>query len=163
MGLAEGMSICDNAALRTYRAGKGPFLDRRGEMRYAAQLVGEYGVSAAGVGQMIQSLSGGNIQKVLLGRELSRGADFFIAAYPVRGLDIGASDFIYEKLNEEKRKGGAILLIGEDLDVLLGICDRIAVLHQGELMGVVDAKRATKEQLGLMMMGRRQEAADAAN
>jgi simple sugar transport system ATP-binding protein len=98
-------------------------------------------------------LSGGNIQKVLLGREIDRGAEFFIAAYPVRGLDIGASDFIYEKLNEEKKKGVGILFVGEDLDVMLGICDRIAVLHAGELMGVVDAKAITKEQLGLLMMG----------
>ena len=76
-----------------------------------------------------------------------------MVAYPVRGLDIGASDFIYERLNEEKKKGVAILMIGEDLDVLLGICDRIAVLHSGRLMDVVDAKTATKEQLGLLMMG----------
>ena len=82
----------------------------------------------------------------------------------MRGLDIGASDFIFEKLNEEKQKGVAILFIGEDLDALLGICDRIAVLHSGELMGVVDAKTTTKSQLGLMMMGRKQEdAADDEN
>ena len=98
-------------------------------------------------------LSGGNIQKILLGREIGRGAEFFIAAYPVRGLDIGASDFIYEKLNEEKKKGVGILFVGEDLDVMLGICDRIAVLYDGKLMGIVDAKSVTKEQLGLMMMG----------
>ena len=75
----------------------------------------------------------------------------------MRGLDIGASDFIYEKLNEEKKKGVAILFVGEDLDVMLGICDRIAVLHSGKLMGIVDAKSVTKEQLGLMMMGQSAE------
>ncbi|WP_312938847.1 ABC transporter ATP-binding protein [Oscillibacter sp.] len=156
MGLAAGLSISDNAALRTYRSDHGPFLNKKAETVQAVRLTEHYHVSAFGVEQPIQSLSGGNIQKVLLGREIDRGADLFIAAYPVRGLDIGASNFIYEKLNEEKQKGVAILFVGEDLDVLLGLCDRIAVLHGGELMGVVDAKAATKEQLGLLMMGQRQ-------
>lgn len=163
MGLAEGLSISDNVSLRTYRSGKGPFLNKKQEAEDALRLVENYNVSTPGVEQAIQRLSGGNIQKVLLGREISRGADCFIVAYPVRGLDIGASDFIFEKLNEEKQKGVAILLIGEDLDVLLGLCDRIAVLHSGELMGVVDAKTTTKEQLGLMMMGQKQEADYVAN
>ena len=153
MGLANGMDISDNVALRTYRDEKGILLNKKEEARQAQVLMEDYSVSAAGVHQPIQMLSGGNIQKVLLGREIGRGAEFFIAAYPVRGLDIGASDFIYEKLNEEKKKGVAILFVGEDLDVMLGICDRIAVLHAGQLMGVVDAKSVTKEQLGLLMMG----------
>lgn len=155
MGLAAGLSISDNIALRSYRSGKGLFLDKKEESARALELVKNYHVSMAGVNQAIQSLSGGNIQKILLGREIDRGAEFFIASYPVRGLDIGASDFIYEKLNEEKKKGVAILFIGEDLDVLLGICDRIAVLHGGELMGVVDARTTTKEKLGLLMMGQK--------
>ena len=153
MGLANGLDICDNVSLRTYKAEKGLMLNRMKESKRAEELVEAYNVSAAGVHQPIQMLSGGNIQKILLGREIDRGAEFFIAAYPVRGLDIGASDFIYEKLNEEKKKGVGILFVGEDLDVMLGICDRIAVLHAGELMGVVDAKAITKEQLGLLMMG----------
>ncbi len=164
MGLAEGMSISDNVSLRSYHTDKGLLLNKKSELRRAETLIQEYHVSTAGAAQAIQSLSGGNIQKVLLGREIDRNVDFFIAAYPVRGLDIGASDFIFEKLNEEKQKGVAILFIGEDLDALLGICDRIAVLHSGELMGVVDAKTTTKSQLGLMMMGRKQEdVADAEN
>ena len=153
MGLANGLSISENVVLRTYRSGKSIFLDRKEELRQANDLVERYNISASGVQQAIQSLSGGNIQKVLLGREINRNTDFLMVAYPVRGLDIGASDFIYERLNEEKKKGVAILMIGEDLDVLLGICDRIAVLHSGRLMDVVDAKTATKEQLGLLMMG----------
>ena len=80
----------------------------------------------------------------------------------MRGLDVGASDFIYEKLNEQKKKGAAILFVGEDLDIMLGICDRIAVLHNGTLMGVVSAKDATKREIGLMMMGERREDQDAA-
>ena len=157
MGLANGMDISDNVALRTYRDEKGLLLNKKEEARQAQELMENYSVSAAGVHQPIQMLSGGNIQKILLGREIGRGAEFFIAAYPVRGLDIGASDFIYEKLNEEKRKGVGILFVGEDLDVMLGICDRIAVLYDGKLMGVVDAKSVTKEQLGLMMMGQTAE------
>ncbi|MBD9196011.1 MAG: ABC transporter ATP-binding protein [Clostridiales bacterium] len=153
MGLANGLSISENVVLRTYRSGKSIFLDRKEELRQANDLVERYSISTSGVQQAIQSLSGGNIQKVLLGREINRNTDFLMVAYPVRGLDIGASDFIYERLNEEKKKGVAILMIGEDLDVLLGICDRIAVLHSGRLMDVVDAKTATKEQLGLLMMG----------
>ena len=153
MGLANGLSISENVVLRTYRSGKSIFLDRKEELRQANDLVERYSISTSSVQQAIQSLSGGNIQKVLLGREINRNTDFLMVAYPVRGLDIGASDFIYERLNEEKKKGVAILMIGEDLDVLLGICDRIAVLHSGRLMDVVDAKTATKEQLGLLMMG----------
>lgn len=153
MGLANGMDISDNIALRSYRDHKGFLLNKKEEAHQAQALMEKYSVSAAGVHQPIQALSGGNIQKVLLGREIGRGAEFFIAAYPVRGLDIGASDFIYEKLNEEKKKGVAIMFVGEDLDVMLGICDRIAVLYDGKLMGVVDAKSVTKEQLGLLMMG----------
>ena len=157
MGLANGMDISDNVALRTYRDEKGLLLNKKEEARQAQELMEAYSVSAAGVHQPIQMLSGGNIQKVLLGREIGRGAEFFIAAYPVRGLDIGASDFIYEKLNEEKKKGVGILFVGEDLDVMLGICDRIAVLCEGRLMDVVDAKKVTKEQLGLLMMGEKTE------
>ena len=153
MGLANGLSISENVVLRTYRSGKSIFLDRKEELRQANDLVERYNISTSGVQQAIQSLSGGNIQKVLLGREINRNTDFLMVAYPVRGLDIGASDFIYERLNEEKKKGVAILMIGEDLDVLLGICDRIAVLHSGRLMDVVDAKTTTKEQMGLLMMG----------
>ncbi len=157
MGLASGMSISANVVLRSYRETPGLFLSKKAEASKASKLIDDYNVSAPGISAEIQNLSGGNIQKVLLGREIDRGADFFIASYPVRGLDIGASDFIYEKLNEEKEKGVAILFIGEDLDVLMAISDRIAVLHSGRLMAVVDAKSTTKEQLGLLMMGHKQE------
>lgn len=163
MGLASGRSISANAVLRSYQENKGLLLDKKAEKEKADKLIKDYQVSTTGSGAEIQTLSGGNIQKVLLGREIDRGADFFIAAYPVRGLDIGASDFIYEKLNEEKKKGVAILFIGEDLDVLLAICDRIAVLHDGRLMAVVDAKKTTKEKLGLLMMGEKEEAEDDAS
>lgn len=155
MGLAANLSISDNVALRTYKKTKGIMRQAKEEKAQAEKLIEEYSVSALGVDQVIRNLSGGNIQKILLGREIEQDSKVLIAAYPVRGLDIGASNYIYEKLNEEKKKGTAILLIGEDLDVLLSICDRIAVLHQGRIMDVLDAKKTTKEELGLLMIGHR--------
>ena len=162
MGLIEGMSITDNVALRAGGKENGFFVDKKARKDSAVKLISDYSVSAAGPDQEIQALSGGNIQKILLGREIENSTDFLITAYPVRGLDVGASDFIYEKLNEQKKKGAAILFVGEDLDIMLGICDRIAVLHSGTLMGVVPAKNATKRMIGLMMMGEKQEDQDAA-
>ncbi len=99
-------------------------------------------------------MSGGNVQKVLLGREIESNPNVLITAYPVRGLDINSSYLIYDLLNEQKKKGVAILFIGEDLDVLLEISDRIMVLCHGEVKGIVDAKETTKEEVGLMMAGK---------
>ena len=99
-------------------------------------------------------LSGGNVQKVLLGREISASPNLLITAYPVRGLDINSSYTIYNLLNEQKQKGVAVIFIGEDLDVLLQLSDRIMVLCHGKITGIVDAKSVTKEQIGLMMTGK---------
>jgi simple sugar transport system ATP-binding protein len=98
-------------------------------------------------------LSGGNIQKVLLGREIDLNPELLITAYPVRGLDIGASYMIYGLLNEQKKQGKGVMFVGEDLDILLGICDRILVLSHGKVMGIVPAKGTTKEQIGFLMLG----------
>ena len=106
-------------------------------------------------------MSGGNIQKVLLGREINLNPDLLITAYPVRGLDIGASYLIYDILNEQKKKGVGVLFIGEDLDVLLGLCDRIMVLHAGKIMDILDARKATKEQLGMLMLGHKSQETEA--
>ena len=103
----------------------------------------------------VKNLSGGNIQKVLLGRELDLEPEVLITAYPVRGLDINTCHKIYDLLNEEKKKGVAILFIAEDLDVLLALSDRIMVLAHGEVTGIVDARQVTKEDLGLMMVGQK--------
>ena len=153
MGLAGDLSVADNAILRTYRAGRGVVVDMKSGRRQAEQLVKDYGVSTPGIDVPVRMLSGGNIQKILLGREISQGADLLIAAYPVRGLDIGAMDYIYEKLNEQKKKGVAVLLVAEDIDVLLGLCDRVAVLCGGRLMDTVDARTATRRDIGLLMTG----------
>ena len=107
----------------------------------------------------MRKLSGGNVQKVLLGREIASDPRILITAYPVRGLDINSSMTIYRMLNEQKQKGVAVLYIGEDLDVLLELCDRIMVLCGGRVTGIVDAQAVTKEQLGLMMTGASMEEA----
>ena len=105
-----------------------------------------------GVFTPISLLSGGNVQKVLLGREIASSPSVLLVAYPVRGLDINSSYTIYDLLNEQKKKNVAILYIGEDLDVLLELCDRIMVLCGGKVSGIVDAKKTSKDKLGLMMV-----------
>ena len=110
-------------------------------------------IATPGLNVKIRKLSGGNVQKVLLGREINLSPRVLITAYPVRGLDIGASMTIYEMLNEQKRKGVGILFVGEDLDVLLGLCDRIMVLCAGRLSAIVESQFATKALLGMKMTG----------
>ena len=123
----------------------------------AESLIQELGIVTAGVEMPVRMMSGGNVQKVLLGREIESNPDLLITAYPVRGLDINSSYLVYDLLNEQKKKGVAVVYIGEDLDVLLQLCDRIAVLCHGKITGVVDAAAVTKEQIGLMMTGERAE------
>jgi len=162
MGLVGGMSVRDNVILKSFRATKGMFIDRKRAQKMAEDIVQQYNVSTPGINQMIRRLSGGNIQKILLGRELENKPELLITAYPVRGLDIGASYYIYDILNREKARGVGIILVGEDLDVLLGLCDRIAVMSGGKVIGVVNAADAVKDEIGLMMMGQtKEEAANA--
>lgn len=153
MGLAASMSIVDNVLLKSYNSTKGPFVDREKGRVIAMDIIGKFGISTPSPFHAVKKLSGGNIQKVLLGREINLNPTLLITAYPVRGLDIGASYNIYDVLNVQKRKGVGILFVGEDLDVMLGLCDRIAVLHSGKIAAVLDAKTATKEQLGMLMLG----------
>lgn len=160
MGLVGGMSVCDNAILKSYRSMKGLFIDRKQANMQAEKIVRDYNVSTPGIGQMIRRLSGGNIQKVLLGRELESRPDLIIVAYPVRGLDIGASYYTYDLLKREKARGAGILFIGEDLDVLMSLSDRIAVMCDGKIIGVEKAEDVTREDLGMMMMGHKKEAAN---
>ncbi len=161
MGLAGGLSIADNILLRSLDETKDIFMDTKGGNEKALSIMEKYRISAAGPGQPVKDLSGGNIQKVLLGRELEREPDFLVVAYPARGLDIGAANYVYELLGQAKAKGIGILFIGEDLDVLMNLCDRISVLHAGRMMGTVDARYVTKNQLGLMMTGSVEECAHA--
>lgn len=153
MGLLPSMNIVDNMLLKSYCAHKGIGLDRRPARKLAEEVVETLNVYTPGLNSPVRLLSGGNAQKVLLGREISSNPSVLITAYPVRGLDIHSSMTIYQLLNEQKEKGVAVLFIGEDLDVLLELCDRIMVLCGGRVTGIVDARDVTKEQLGLMMTG----------
>lgn len=153
MGLVAGMDITDNILLKRYNNTPGIFVDRASARLEAERIVAEYSISTPSVDHIVRKLSGGNIQKVLLGREIEMRPRLLITAYPVRGLDIGSSSTIYEMLNGQKQHGVGILFIGEDLDVLMGISDRLMVLHNGRVMGIVDPRRVTKETIGLMMMG----------
>ena len=99
----------------------------------------------------VRRLSGGNVQKVLVGREIASSPTVLMAAYPVRGLDINSSYMIYNLLNQQKKNGVAVIFVGEDLDVLIELCDRIIVVNSGRVTGIVDARETTKEELGLLM------------
>jgi simple sugar transport system ATP-binding protein len=159
MGLVGGMSITDNVLLKSYDSGRGILVDRALGRERAEKIVERYGVVTPSVRHMVKKLSGGNIQKVLLGREIERQPRLLITAYPVRGLDIGASMSVYRMLNEQKTRGVGVLFIGEDLDVLLELCDRIMVIHAGAVMDTLDGRSATREGLGLLMLGHRPETA----
>ena len=151
MGLVGSMGMVDNMMLKTYKEHPGPFVDRKPPKALAEKLINELEIVTPGVATPVRRLSGGNVQKVLVGREIASEPTVLMTAYPVRGLDINSSYTIYRLLNEQKMKGVAVLLVGEDLDVLLELCDRILVLCGGQVSGVVDARTATKEQLGLLM------------
>lgn len=153
MGLVADMSIAENIRLRNFDGTKSFFINSKQSNDRANSIIKKYDIRSANATLRINNLSGGNIQKVLLGRELDIRPALLVTAYPVRGLDVGASNEIYRLLDKEKTNGMGVLFIGEDLDVLLGLCDRITVLHQGRLMDTVDAKKTTKKKLGLLMMG----------
>ena len=153
LGLAPNLSITDNLLLKTYRQNKGIFVDRETARSEAKELIERYGVVTPSTETPVKNLSGGNIQKILVGREIGSDPNVIITAYPVRGLDINSSYMIYDILNEEKAKNTSILFIGEDLDVLLTFCDKIMVLCEGKCMGIVHTKNTTKEEIGLMMTG----------
>lgn len=152
MGLVASMDMVDNVMLKSYRLNKGPLLDRKAPKALAESLIKKLDIITPGTSTPVARLSGGNVQKVLLGREIAGAPSVLLVAYPVRGLDINSSYTIYDLLNEQKRKDVAVLFIGEDLDVLLELCDRILVLCGGKVSGLVDARGITKEEIGLMMM-----------
>ena len=153
MGLAPSMSITDNMILKNYSETKGPLVDRKAGRAAAEQVIEQLGVVTPSTETPVRRLSGGNVQKVLLGREIKAGPNVIVTAYPVRGLDINSSYAIYNILNQQKKDGVGILFVGEDLDVMLALCDKIMVLCHGKVMGVVHAHKTSKEELGLMMTG----------
>ncbi|MDD2569011.1 MAG: ABC transporter ATP-binding protein [Clostridia bacterium] len=153
MGLVGAMDIVDNMLLKSYQNKKGIFIDRKEGKDIAESIIEKFDINTPSVYHQVKKLSGGNIQKVLLGREINLQPQLLITAYPVRGLDIGASYNIYDALNEEKQKGVGILFIGEDLDVLLELSDRIMVLSHGKVMGIMNAADTNKEEIGMLMLG----------
>lgn len=153
MGLAPSLSITDNMILKNYGETKGPFVNRAVGRADAEHVIRELEIVTPSAETPVRRLSGGNVQKVLLGREIKAGPNVIVTAYPVRGLDINSSYAIYNILNEQKQSGVGILFVGEDLDVMMDLCDKIMVLCHGKVMGVVHAHKTTKEELGLMMTG----------
>ncbi len=153
MGLVASMGMVDNMLLKSYRTSKGVCIDRKPARALAESLVQKLEIVTPGVDTPVRLMSGGNVQKVLLGREIESNPSVLVTAYPVRGLDINSSYVVYDLLNEQKKRGVAVVFVGEDLDVLLELSDRILVLCHGRITGVVDARTATKEQIGLLMTG----------
>ena len=151
MGLVGNMNIIENMMLRSYRKGKSMFLERKKPKTLAEDIIKQLEVVTPGANTPVRRLSGGNVQKVLVGREIAASPSVFMAAYPVRGLDINSSYLIYNLLNKQKENGVAVIFVGEDLDVLIELCDRILVIGAGKITGVVDARTATKEDIGLLM------------
>ncbi len=153
MGLVGSMDMVSNVMLKDYQNYGGFMLKRKPCIEKANKIVRDLDIQTSSIFAPVSKMSGGNIQKVLLGREIDLNPKVLITAYPVRGLDIGASYKIYDLLNEQKKRGVGVLFIGEDLDVLLEICDRIMVMCAGKVSGIVDASSITKEDLGLLMTG----------
>ena len=152
MGLVGNMDIVDNMMLRSYSAGSSVFLHRKEPRQLADDVVDRLEVvTPSVVNTPVRRLSGGNVQKILVGREIASSPTVLMVAYPVRGLDINSSYTIYNLLNEQKKKGVAIIFVGEDLDVLIELCDRIMVIGSGKVMGVVDGRQTTKEEIGILM------------
>ena len=151
MGLVANMDLADNMMLRSFRKGRTPFTNRRPSRKLAESVVKELEVVTPGIATPVRRLSGGNVQKVLVGREIASAPTVLLTAYAVRGLDINSSYTIYDLLNEQKKKGVAVMFVGEDLDVMVELCDKIMVLCGGEVSGIVDARKTDKNEVGLMM------------
>ena len=151
MGLVGNMGMTDNVLLKRYRKGDGPFLHKEQPHETAVKIKDELDVQTPDLEYPVRKLSGGNVQKVLVGREINNKPTVLMTAYAVRGLDINTSYAIYNLLNEQKKKGVAVIYVGEDLDVLLALSDRILVLCGGRNNGILDGRTATKEEVGLLM------------
>jgi simple sugar transport system ATP-binding protein len=151
--VVDELSVEDNLVLedlREYR--RGPFLDRKAIRRRAVEIIDRFSIKA-GPADRIGGLSGGNMQKVLLARVLAKDPQAILVAQPTRGLDVGAAEYVHQQLLDRRADGAAILLISEDLDEILALADRIAVIFEGRIEGVLDAETATRTEVGLLMTG----------
>ena len=151
MGLVGGMGMVGNMMLRSWREGGGVFVRHKSPSTLARTVMDELEVVTPDLNYPVRRLSGGNVQKVLVGREIATAPSVLMSAYAVRGLDINTSYTIYNLMNQQKDKGVAVIFVGEDLDVLLELCDRILVLYDGHVSGIVNARDVTKEEVGMMM------------
>ena len=151
MGLVANMDLADNMMLRTFRRGRSFFTDRKSPRKIAENVVHDLEVSTPSLSTPVRKLSGGNVQKVLVGREITSAPKVLLTAYAVRGLDINSSYTIYNLINDQKKRGVAVVYVGEDLDVLVELCDRILVLCGGKVSGVIPGRGADKREIGMMM------------
>ena len=151
MGLVGNMDLTDNMMLRSFRKGHTPFTNRKPSKQLAEDVVENLEVVTPGITTPVRRLSGGNVQKVLVGREIASAPTVLLTAYAVRGLDINSSYTIYDLINEQKKKGVAVIFVGEDLDVLMELSDRIMVLCGGEVSGILDARKTDKNEVGMLM------------
>jgi simple sugar transport system ATP-binding protein len=159
-GIIKEFTVAENLILREYNKkpfSRGGFLNFRAISRQSEELIEQYNIKTPSQDTPVKNLSGGNIQKLLLARELSRKPKVVVAAQPTRGLDIGATEYVHQVLLDQRTEGTAILLISEDLDEILTLSDRIIVIYEGEIMGEVISEQATPEELGLMMAGVRSQ------
>jgi simple sugar transport system ATP-binding protein len=155
-GLILDFSISENMVLQTYfhpAFNRNGFLDYAAMDKHAAKLIEEFDVRTPSIHTPARALSGGNQQKAIIAREVDKNPDLLIAAQPTRGLDVGAIEFIHRRLVEQRDKGKAVLLLSLELDEILHVADRIAVICEGKIVGVVDGKSTTDQELGLMMSG----------
>jgi simple sugar transport system ATP-binding protein len=155
-GMIQDFTVAENLILREHH--KKPFSNRgllnlKAIESHSEKLINNFQIKTPSQATLAKSLSGGNIQKVVVARELSRDPRVIVAAQPTRGLDVGASEYVRERLLEERKSGTAVMLISEDLDEILALADRIAVIYEGQIMGVVQREDATPEKLGLLMAG----------
>ena len=157
MGLVGSMGMTDNMMLRNWNKQKGIMIDKTESRMLAEDIYRELEVVTPDIDYPVRKLSGGNVQKVLVGREIATNPSVLMSAYAVRGLDINTSYTIYDLMNKQKENGAAVIFVGEDLDVLLALCDRILVMCGGQVSGIVDARTASKEEIGLLMMKNSQE------
>ncbi|MBR1758904.1 MAG: ABC transporter ATP-binding protein [Lachnospiraceae bacterium] len=151
MGLVANMDLADNMMLRSYRSGHSVFTNRKNPEHLAREVIKNLEVNTPGVHAMVRKLSGGNVQKVLVGREIASSPTVLLTAYAVRGLDINSSYTIYDLINQQKERGVAVIYVGEDLDVLVELCDRILVLCDGHVSGILDGRTCDKQTIGMMM------------
>ncbi len=151
MGLVANMDLTNNMMLRSFRNGASFLTEKKTPRKLAEKVIEELQVKTPGISTPVRRLSGGNVQKILVGREISSQPHVLMTAYAVRGLDINSSYTIYELLSQQKKAGVAVIFVGEDLDVILELCDRVLVLNSGRVSGIVDARKTDKREIGQMM------------